>query len=294
MVNKKPGEMLSSGWKLEWRRFTPETAQAALNMVQRDRKTNQRWVEALARTMRMGLWETYRPSQIPLMFDREGYRLNGKHRLLAFVASGLPEIVFPVVEGLGPEAYPGTDQDVLARNANAAHPDRQSVRRDFARVSWLEALIAAQPDIKVTHVEFDALAEGKWKREIKWAAEVLKADRGQGQSPYAGAFMYAHRVAPDLADGFARAWVDGGDGLPRALVRLRDAALSGRARNGNRMSGRFGVALKMLYVFALIHQGKPLPDRIQENLGGLIYFSRLARDGAATRWQQRSLGVSEE
>lgn len=279
-------------WRIEWRKFSKEDARRDLARFREDRPTDEAWVNALARTMDLGLWDTYSPSQTPIAYDRDGYRINGKHRLAAFDRSRLTEIVFPVIVGLRPEDFGSFDQNVKPRKHNAAHPDRPNVYRDEARINWLEALVNAEMRVKVTTQVFEHLADKKWRNQLEWATEVLPVQGRQGKAPYAAALMYAHRADSAFADKVGRAWANGGAGLPAPLLRLRDGALT-VLRYGGR-DAKIGLTFKMLNALAAIHQGKDIPSRLSSNLGGLRYFSEKLRDGAAARWEKRTVIGNEE
>lgn len=280
------------GWRIEWRKFTKEDARRDLAKFRDDRPTDTSWVNALTRSMDLGLWDTYSPSQTPIAFDREGYRINGKHRLQAFVQSKLTEIVFPVVAGLSREAFKQFDQNLKPRKHQHAHNGRSNVYRDEARINWLETIVTADPSVKVTTQVFDALVGGKWRKQVEWADEVVKTQRGQGKAPYVAPLMYTHRAAPEFADKIAKSWANGGSGLPKQLLRIRDAALSTRYVTGDRRS-RVGMSLKMLHALALMHQGKALPDRLNESLAGLRYWSEKLGDGAIGRWEKATIVGAE-
>lgn len=275
----------SGGWRIEWQRFTKTDAKRALEKAREDRGTDASWVAALARTMDLGLWETYSPSQTPVAFDRDGFRLNGKHRLAAFLQSSLTEIVFPVIRGLEPREFALFDQNIKTRKHNVAHNDWPNVYRDEARINWLEALSTGETSVKVTTQTFAHLAKNKWRRQIEWAAEAMPRQGRQGKAPYAAAFMYAHRVDPEFTDKIARAWSNGGAGLPTPLLRLRDGALTS-LRYGDRRA-KIGLTFKVLNALAAMHQGRQVPDRLNERTSGLRYFSDRLRDGAAARWEKR-------
>lgn len=291
-------EVKGPSWKLNYLQFTKEDAKKALMMFREDRKTKQEVVNAYARTMNAGYWDPYRVSQIPIAFDREGYRLNGKHRLLAFEQSKLHELIFPVAYNVPSEEHRAFDQNILARQHKTAHPDRTNVNRDEARLNWLEMLITGEPKIKITTDFFDYLVDGKWKRQIIWAGEMFPLGARVGKAPYVMCFMYIHRIDPPFAEKIGQAWYSGEAGLPVQLVRMRDAAISGQDNNtrdttGKRM-GRFRLVLKMLNALAYLHRGENLPTRLPDNLNGLRYFSEKLRDGAATKWQKKIYENNEE
>jgi hypothetical protein len=272
-------------WKLSFRKLTKQQARETLGMTRRQRALSEPVVSAYARTMDLGLWDANRPSQTPVAFDRDGYVINGQHRLNAFLRSKLDELTFPVITGCDPEDFFGFDQDVSLRTKNSAHPDRKNVARDQARVKWIEALVRADPFIRLTQPEFAHLADRTWRKQLSWADDAIKMARAQGRQAYVAAFMYAHRVDPVFADRIGRSWANGGEGLPATLLKFRDEALrdSGRRGTGAQV---MNATFKLLNGLACMHRGESMPPRLQPTLSGLKYFSEKARDGAASRWSR--------
>jgi len=283
------------GWKIEWVKFTKADAQQALAKFKEDRGVDAAWVDALSRTMDAGLWEVYSPSQTPIAFDRGGNRLNGKHRLLAFIKSKLDEIIFPVVRNLDPDEFRNFDQNVKLRKHTNAHPGHINLFRDEARVGWLEVIVSADKSVKMTTQLFDHLCGGKWKRQVRWATDKLQSQSRQGKAPYAAAFMYVHRLDPVFADKVVEMWRDGPDGSKHPhLRRIRDRAMS-VTKNGHGGRGEREVdMLRLLGVLAYMHQDRPLPNRLSNILVGIRYFSEKLRDGAAARWEKRTIVGADE
>jgi hypothetical protein len=285
---KKTAKINGPEWKLSFREFTKQSAREALGRMRMQRTLDVAWAAALGRTMDLGLWESFRPSQKPIALDREGYLINGQHRLTAFVNhSKLETIVFPVVTGCDPKDYAGFDQDEKLRMRNAAHPGRPNVARDMARVRWVEALVQADVDVKLTQPMFAHLADKTWRRQIDWADETIRVARWQGRQAYVAPFMYVHRLDPAFADRIGKSWANGGDALPAPLFRLRDEALR-EAGNGTRNQS-LSTSMKMLNALAAMHEGTPVPARLNNNITGLRYFSSRLRDGVAARWEKALL-----
>lgn len=274
-------------WKHSFQKFTKGDAQRALDKVSpnRDRSIDEAWVAALARTMDMGLWEPFRPSQKPLAFDVDGNRINGQHRLLAFLRSKLTELVFPVVTGCRPEDYETFDQDEKARTKRAAHPDISFVTRDQARIAWLDKLTSGVISRKMTQPVFRKLWDVTWHKQIQWSIEVMPGASGHQRAPFVVAFMYVHKADPEFAEKMARAWVDG-IGLPPAMHRLRDLAIRSRPKGGTGAVAMIRATLRILNALAPLHRGEQGNGRIYENLAGLRYFSELMRDGSIARWSK--------
>lgn len=275
------GQKAVPQWKVALRLVTREQAKVWLSKMGQNRKLNESWVVAYQRAMDAGLWDTD-PGRTPIALDNEGRLINGQHRLAAFLRSKLDTLTIMVATNCPPESYETFDQDAFRRGTKQAHLGRQCVSRDMARVKWLEAIISADSNRKITNVLFDELADRKYRRELEWAGEVLPHGGRQGKASYASTLMYVYRVDPDFADTIAKPWANGGAGLPAQLIRLRDNALA--TRPDQREAVR--VTLKMLGALACMHQRKPLPSSLQPNLVGLRYFSALAKDGAATRWER--------
>ncbi len=65
---------------------TPEMAKAYLSKNHNSRPINPERVKLLARIMSFGLFEARRSEK--LLFNKDGYLINGQHRLSAVVESG--------------------------------------------------------------------------------------------------------------------------------------------------------------------------------------------------------------
>lgn len=92
--------------EIEWVEFTPEMAEEALRRVGRQRNQLAAVVKRYASDMRDGRW-TKDASLI--VFDQDGYLINGQHRLSAVVASGCT-IGFWVARGWQGDAIFRMDQ----------------------------------------------------------------------------------------------------------------------------------------------------------------------------------------
>jgi hypothetical protein len=290
---KKTVRSNGPAWTLTFREFTKQSAREALGKMRMQRTLDVAWAAALGRTMDLGLWESYRPSQKPIAIDVDGFLINGQHRLTAFVNhSKLDTITFPVATGCDPSDYAGFDQDEKLRMQNAAHPGRANVSRDKARVRWAEALVQASVDVKLTQPMFTHLADKTWRRQLEWADETIGLARWQGRQAYVAPLMYVHRLDPAFADKIGKSWANGGDALPAPLFRLRDEALR-EAGNGTRQQA-LSTSFKVLNALAAMHEGKPMPVRLSNNISGLRYFSGKLRDGVSARWDKALLLTDAE
>lgn len=275
----------------EYRTLTKDQAKALLAKVSNQRRIDQAWVLALTRTMDSGLWDC-RAGRTPIALDKSDRPQNGQHRLAAFIASKLDEITFVFVTGCEPEDIESFDGDTKTRSS--ALSDFANAQREFARVKALDKLVSGVVRAKYTRTVVGQL-RNKWKKQCEWAGETIPRHGAQGRAPYAAAFMYAWKADSEFADTHAKAWSNGGGGLPQVMLRLRDRALSGNEKT----SGSTGAAaairttLKMLNVLAHMHQGHEVKSA-GDGLNGLRYFSGLIQDGAARRWEQGEHLLSEE
>lgn len=281
-------------WKTQWRKFSKEDARRAMAKFTQDRLQDETWVEALARMMDLGLWDTYSPAQTPIAFDRDGNRINGKHRLAAFLRSRLDEIVFPVITNCRPEDFARFDHDTKIRTRASAFPDIPFVTREQARINWLEKIVSGELNLKVADPVFRHLYLKTWRKQAEWSCDAMKKATENGRAPFVAPFMYAHKLDPEFADAVGRKWINGGDGLPPALKKMRDSAIRSSGRSMHAIKNdAMRASLRLLTALALMHQGKPVPERISDGLSGLRYFSSKLRDGAAGRWD-KTLMPSEE
>lgn len=76
--------------------ITPEMAKEWLNHNPRNRDLRPTHVEKLARDILLGEWEY---NGDPIRFDKDGNLIDGQHRLLAIVATGIP-VDSDVIEGM--------------------------------------------------------------------------------------------------------------------------------------------------------------------------------------------------
>ena len=83
--------------------ITPEKAKKILkNNLPYNRKVSVKVVELYARDMEEGRWNEYCPAAIAI--SSKGYLIDGQHRLLAVVKSGVP-IVFTIATGVSENAF---------------------------------------------------------------------------------------------------------------------------------------------------------------------------------------------
>lgn len=276
-----------------YKTINKEDAKAFVSKIEKQRPIDPAWVAGLTRTMDGGLWDCG-GGRSPIALDKDGRPINGQHRLAAFIGSKLDEITFLFVTGCDPEDISGFDTDAKARTARLTNPEMPFAAREIARLTAYDKLTTGNLRIKNTHAVLSQLFQ-KSKKQCEWAADVMPSPAAQGRAAYMSAFMYAHRADPEFADTKARAWANGGSGLPHVVIKLRDEALRRNSNGGTKaINANIRTTLKTLNALAFMHQKKEMPARLNDGLGGLRYFSGLLNDGAAKRWEQAVLTLGAE
>lgn len=287
-------------WKIHWFQkvkyelFTREKALAAIkNGLKHDRKPNTKailkMVEAIDTETAFWPWC---PSQVPVMFDPEGVRLNGLTRLYAIVNSKAGKATLPVIRGIPIEAYQYLDIESRSRNAKDALYNRMNVTRDTARVNWLHGLIAGNKFYSSSISTLRNKLEEQYRSAITWADKYLPGAGRTQRAPYAVALMYVYMCDKQFATEWAFRWKNGvsadGQGLPLQLARLRDQATyqdehvsrKRTQKGGGRVYTHEDVTFKLLNILADIHANKPLPSKIMATSAGFKYWSQIRKDGA--------------
>lgn len=283
----KPTKIVKTAqrWNVRWESFTKKQATIALKGAGVDRPTDEAHLWALRESMNLGLWDTYSPAQTPIAFDSDNRRLNGKHRLQAFLQSKLDTIVFPVIRNCHPSAHALFDQNTKARVKAAAHPGRSNVTRDIARVNALVGLVEGMPRTMISGPLFDYYVEHEYKSDILWAAEVFPSGREHLRAAHVTAFMYARRADESFAQEMAEKWRSG-DGLTVQLRRMRDEALREAGRGGVTRVAAAELTRRTLNALMLVHRKDSSTRRVTSSLAGLRYFSEKIEDGVADKWAE--------
>lgn len=97
--------------------ITPAIARAYLDQNHRNRRVRKFTVKLYAALMEKGAWMLGTDG---IGFDAEGYLLNGQHRLLAVIESGVAQ-EFVVVRGLDPDVFRHLDNGARRNLADALH-----------------------------------------------------------------------------------------------------------------------------------------------------------------------------
>ena len=271
-------------WKTKWMLVSKQQASKWISKSHLNRTVNESVVDGYKRVMEAGLWDT-RPSQSPIALDRDGNLINGQHRLQAFVASSLPTLLLPVITNCATDDYRLFDQDIYVRSRAAQFRDRTNVPRDMARVRALEVLQTGDPRRRIPNSLYEQLADTVYSKEMEWASTAFTNGGDQQRAPYVAAFMYVHRIAPDFAGSLAKPWVNGGEGLPAPMLRLRDEAIRHtRASNWAAMN----ESLRILNALMYLHGKRSMPRTLLPNTTGLNYWSSIAKDGVAEAWANQA------
>ena len=271
-------------WKIKWSLVSKQQARKWIDKCHSNRTMNESVVDGYRRVMEAGLWDT-RPAQSPIALDSDGNLINGQHRLQAFIASNLTTILLPIITNCAPEDYRLFDQDIYVRSRAAQFRDRTNVPRDMARVRALEVLQTGDPKRRIPNSLYEQLTDTVYRREIEWSALAFTNGGDQQRAPFVAAFMYVHRVAPDFVASLAKPWVNGGEGLPSPMLRLRDEAIR-RMRGGNYAA--MNESLRMLNGLMYLHGRRAMPRTLLPNTTGLNYWSTMAKDGVAETWAKRA------
>ena len=89
-----------------WEHITPEIAKSMLERVGKQRAVVRGHVITLARALTEGEWPSRHPA--PIVFDSSGALIDGQHRLLAIIESGVGTELL-VVRGINPEVWDTID-----------------------------------------------------------------------------------------------------------------------------------------------------------------------------------------
>lgn len=99
--------------KTQVKRITPDVAKALMEGNKKNRRFSKPYAKRLAAEMRAGIWhETHQGIAI----DKDGYIVDGQHRLAAIIESGVPQTMV-VTTDLEPDSYKYID---IGKRRNAA------------------------------------------------------------------------------------------------------------------------------------------------------------------------------
>ncbi len=184
-----------------WAEITPETAQKILDDVnQKNRKLRSLLSARYKREMNDGRWQITHQG---IAFDTDGVLIDGQHRLLAIVESGIA-ITILVVEGLSPLARKATDQHGKRRPADSfaivsSYENPELVGRVTSAINTF-----ANGDSKPTYDVLEAVAETV-NDGIMWAqSESIDRKKKLNSSPVIGAFVYAFKASPAVVQTLFR------------------------------------------------------------------------------------------
>ena len=278
-------------WKEVIFTFTRAQVQRFLETrVKQSRPLKTEWVIAIAEKMQLGMWRLFNPTESPIAFDKDGFLINGRHRLYAFLLTGLPTMRFRVYLNCEPDDFGDFDQDIGVRGAAAAHPGYAHVTRDRKRVRQLCVIARGNPRVRITEAVYRKFLNQTYASELALAANVLPKDTGISRAPFVAAFMYAYATDPIFVTKALRAWILGDETvLPKALMTFREDAISGKvlpSRDGGWKRATHISSLRLLQALYLWHTKQPVNTEFSAKYEGVCYFSRKHQDNAGDNWKK--------
>lgn len=200
--------------KTQIKRITPEVAKTLLEANINNRRFSKPYAKRLAAEMRAGIWhETHQGIAI----DKNGYIVDGQHRLAAIVQSGVPQTMIVTTE-LDPDAYKYID---IGKRRNSA--DRL---REDPRVADVASFIVRMTDGTAAASRISRLEAVR--DMVRDTAIYVKEIFPHKQRPFSSAVARSAFViavdAMDADQGYAQEQFD-------ALCRYDFDAMSDRSKN---------------------------------------------------------------
>lgn len=214
---------------------TPETAADWLdNRNVKNRSKSSVTGRRYARLMEAKRWKCTHQG---IAFDREGWLIDGQHRLMAIVATGIPVKLFviPFVDGMDDETFDVLDSGHRRQAAQLLSGPGANARAAAARYlgvadgSFVGPEYRIAQDIIATSVETADVLEvvKEWPELMAWASSVGTPNRNAHVPPGPHLAVLAQAERSEHRDRI-ESWLDGinsGVGLtaqdPRLLVRNR-------------------------------------------------------------------------
>lgn len=227
--------------------ITPALAEHMLKRNLNNRRPTTR-VERYAKAMKEGKWEL---SGATIVFSSDGRLLDGQHRLLACVASGVPFRTY-VIFGLGRNVFPLIDDIKPRYGKDILHV--AGVKNDYvsaAAIRWIQLLRTGRAKSRGTFPPYEMLEIYKslnhalFDDAVKYGMRLYenqKLDR-HPKGMIAAIYYVFHEANPTLARLFFDAWLSGRwtgrfvvlEKMTRAM-RDEQAATRGRVHETVRMA----------------------------------------------------------
>ncbi len=256
-----------------WVQFvTPKDAAEWLEKSSTEnRKERNRRVEAIARDLTA---HKMKFTGVPLVFDDEGNILDGHHRLMAIVKSGIGMLTL-IVSGIDRvEAIQAIDLvaartygDLLKMQWGVENANAQA---SIAIILWQYGRASSSPSWAIPTYAETAIVWKKYRRDIEWALSTVgyRVEPGQtsGGAPVLAAFAFAHDANERAIESAALAYKSGEFGGDehhpmrklRKFINTLSASLTrmGKRDSNRQRAGRWIVTLTSLGYMECVLTGK--------------------------------------
>lgn len=252
---------------------TPELAREFIVCGGVNRPTKEQHAHSLSRAMRRG-W--FKQTGDTIKIDRAGRVIDGQHRLLAIVHSGVTQMLL-VVWGLETDI-----EHLIDNNLPRTLTDRLVLRgvQDATRkAAWISAIhdVLYRKQGRVSG-DLGVEMEREFRRSLNWMSQFAPTNQPLAYPPLLAAFVLAHHKGADKALPFAiQALRDDGDDVSPQAKALRNYAFKHMRGNGMRSGDRrYSVVMKALNAMMAYRTGKRV--RLTDSEEGLRFlgYSRAA------------------
>lgn len=178
----------------------------------RNRSLTQAHYEMLTRAMVAGQW---RYTGDPIRFDTRGTMIDGHHRVMAVMRSGV-SIVVDVIENLPDGIVDLIDTNVLVRT-KAQSLAMDGVKNAHAVTSWCRVInqITTRRMGAMEGYEVRAIMQRN-SAGIQWASDHMVCGDTWCRSPFVGAMVWAYPTDPDAVRAFG-AQVRHGENIDKTM-----------------------------------------------------------------------------
>jgi hypothetical protein len=269
-------------WDVKAVSVTPSAAKALLNENKYNRRVNQRKVDLYTREMRAGRW---RLSNDMICISTDGQLLNGQHRLLAVVASGVTIRAYVAYAVPVADALPMDSGTLRSEGAKRnMFFGAENGKNEVAIARAIAGLAIGDSRFVFSTSELNEIIEEN-REEIAWAAKVLcggKKRKGL-TATVIGCLAYAYPVDSAKVKAFAEALSTGANvSMYSPALALRNQLLAehiGRASGGERAELAARV-LTAVYHHLKGHEVKCLKAQACH----VEWFTKQRRKGGYDKW----------
>ncbi len=198
---------------------TPQLAEQWLRNQAPNRSVSEVRVKDFAQQMRDGRWML---SPQPICTDIEGRVIDGQHRLLAVIASGVSVTMLVVYN------VPAESQHVIDRvrpRRNVDDLKMAGIEDGVRLVAWTNTIHAILHSLPFPEsLPFARLMDYReqYAADIAWAQRDLPRAAKHARAPVCGALVFAHRAFPVEVEAFGKKYATGAnlsDNEPAFLLR---------------------------------------------------------------------------